>query len=630
MTLRPPARRRLAALTATSLLLGTAGALAVAAPAQAATYTVTSTADGGSGSLREAIDLANANPGADTIDFSAALLNATILINSPLIINEALTISGLGSASLTISQTTNGSIFVFLPDAVPDQDFTLSGITIQGDGVLSGSGVFSDDVLQPVGDITITDVSFVDLFLGFNGGAAIFVDGMSGTLRVEDSSVIGTEGGLDGAIRAYGVATAITITGSEFIGNISGTGSGGAISIDSPTANVTITDSQFDDNVATPSGSGGAVFINNAAVVNITGTDFESNIAGTAGGGLAVFNATTLTVSDGFFFDNTSTGNRGGGLIIGNITGLATVSGTTFSTNRANIAGGAVATIDNSDILIQNSTFVDNTTDGDGGAFYTDDTTGTISIERSTFEGNESNGDGGALFLAVVTGSLGIHSSTFFDNSTDGIGDSLAVPSIDGDVTVINSTLDEQLASALTVAVTVEPGGEFRLRYSTVAGQVFVESNEGIAEILSTIIDGLGQPAVEVAFNDPVTVSSSILSSAVSSSITDGGGNQFSVADAKLGPLQDNGGPTLTRMPLAGSPAIDRGFPGGTPPTFDQRFTGFPRVSGGRVDVGSVEVQQVLPATGSSLPGELVAAGGLLLILGAGIVVGARRRPRHP
>ena len=37
------------------------------------TFTVTNALDDGSGSLREAIDLANATTGADTIDFAAAL-----------------------------------------------------------------------------------------------------------------------------------------------------------------------------------------------------------------------------------------------------------------------------------------------------------------------------------------------------------------------------------------------------------------------------------------------------------------------------------------------------------------------------------------------------------------------------
>jgi hypothetical protein len=62
--------------------------------------------------------------------------------------------------------------------------------------------------------------------------------------------------------------------------------------------------------------------------------------------------------------------------------------------------------------------------------------------------------------------------------------------------------------------------------------------------------------------------------------------------DPLLGPLQNNGGPTLTHALLAGSPAIDAGDPSFTPPPFyDQRGPGFQRVVNGRIDIGSFEVQ---------------------------------------
>src|SRR6187399_2127950 len=48
------------------------GLLALAASAGANTYTVTSTADSGAGTLRQAILDANANSGADTIEFNIA------------------------------------------------------------------------------------------------------------------------------------------------------------------------------------------------------------------------------------------------------------------------------------------------------------------------------------------------------------------------------------------------------------------------------------------------------------------------------------------------------------------------------------------------------------------------------
>ena len=60
------------------------------------------------------------------------------------------------------------------------------------------------------------------------------------------------------------------------------------------------------------------------------------------------------------------------------------------------------------------------------------------------------------------------------------------------------------------------------------------------------------------------------------------------VADAGLGSLADNGGPTLTHALLAGSPAIDAADDGVCPAT-DQR--GVPRPQGAACDVGAFEYE---------------------------------------
>jgi hypothetical protein len=84
-----------------------------------------------------------------------------------------------------------------------------------------------------------------------------------------------------------------------------------------------------------------------------------------------------------------------------------------------------------------------------------------------------------------------------------------------------------------------------------------------------------------------------------SGSITDGGHNlssdgscaftaigSMNDTDPKLGPLADNGGPTLTMALLPGSPAIDAGSAVGAPAT-DQR--GVPRPQDAGVDIGAFE-----------------------------------------
>ena len=67
--------------------------------------------------------------------------------------------------------------------------------------------------------------------------------------------------------------------------------------------------------------------------------------------------------------------------------------------------------------------------------------------------------------------------------------------------------------------------------------------------------------------------------------------------DPLLGPLADNGGPTLTMALLPGSPAIDAGD-NTDAPEWDQRGPGLPRIVDGTIDIGAFEVQ----ATGISNP----------------------------
>ena len=81
-------------------------------------------------------------------------------------------------------------------------------------------------------------------------------------------------------------------------------------------------------------------------------------------------------------------------------------------------------------------------------------------------------------------------------------------------------------------------------------------------------------------------------------------GTAASPIDPLLGPLQDNGGPTIgapgntmslqTQALLPGSPAIGAGDPTNAPAT-DER--GFPRIVNGKIDIGAFEVQPTLMLT---------------------------------
>lgn len=68
--------------------------------------------------------------------------------------------------------------------------------------------------------------------------------------------------------------------------------------------------------------------------------------------------------------------------------------------------------------------------------------------------------------------------------------------------------------------------------------------------------------------------------------------------DPKLGPLADNGGPTMTMALLPGSPAVDAGAATGAPST-DER--GVVRPQGPGVDIGAFEYQYIPVFTGATI-----------------------------
>src|SRR6185436_5865093 len=122
----------------------------------------------------------------------------------------------------------------------------------------------------------------------------------------------------------------------------------------------------------------------------------------------------------------------------------------------------------------------------------------------------------------------------------------------------------------------------------TSAGGISFDGN--VLELRNTIVaanavTGGGPPDVRGAVTTGSVGNLIGVGTAELSGITDGtDGNQIGTLvlpiDPLLSPLGDNGGPTLTRAPSPGSPAIDRGDSIGVPynVVVDQR--GFPRFAG--------------------------------------------------
>jgi hypothetical protein len=68
--------------------------------------------------------------------------------------------------------------------------------------------------------------------------------------------------------------------------------------------------------------------------------------------------------------------------------------------------------------------------------------------------------------------------------------------------------------------------------------------------------------------------------------------------DPLLGPLTNNGGDTLSRMPSLGSPAIDAGQNALATGFWDQRLLGYPRIMNNVINIGAIETWPVPPDNG--------------------------------
>jgi hypothetical protein len=302
--------------------------------------------------------------------------------------------------------------------------------------------------------------------------------------------------------------------------------------------------------------------------------------------GMATVSSCMLTgnVYDGLYsYEGLTTVN--GCVVIGN--GAAGLFNTGYFGPNDSITGRGSMTISDS-IISDNSgpgvwnyfflTIVNSTVSGnsagdalDGGGITsgTFKAPGGVTVINSTISGNSASGGGGGI--AIYYGGLTVVNSTISGNSAGKVGGGIA--NYTGGVQVSNSTVSGNSAGS--------GGGIYN-----VAGQF-----GGTIEISNTIFNAgaIGENIV----NNGGTVTSHgyNISSDDGGGVLTGPGDQINT-DPLLGPLQDNDGPTLTHLPLPGSPAIDAGDPNFTPPpSHDQRGSCFHRKFGRRIDVGSVETQ---------------------------------------
>jgi hypothetical protein len=270
------------------------------------------------------------------------------------------------------------------------------------------------------------------------------------------------------------------------------------------------------------------------------------------GGNLTVRNI-TLFAADGF---------AGGAIYNEDIVTLQLVTVENSSTSGN---GGAI--FNNGGVVtISDSTFINNS-GVHGGAIYNDG--GTVSVARSLLMGNVAQTHGGGIYNA--SGQVSVTNSTFAGNFADTGGG--LYNDVSAQAVLLNVTMNINRADI---------GGAIFNNFSNISAKNSIMANSLTRNGLDPSLNCDGPSIISEGYN--IIGDGSCVPADVE-------GDQRNT-DPELGPLQDNGGPTLTHMPLSGSPAINNGTNVGCPAT-DQR--GASRPVGAACDIGAAEYGGLLP-----------------------------------
>ena len=569
-------RSATALLTSGSMLAlgggaGVLGAVLLASPAGAATFTVANTDNNGIGSLSQAIIDANASAGADTIEFAPGVTGMINLITNLPDITDSLTIRGPGSDELTI--TGNEMYHAFTIATAGSGGVTISGLTVDSSdtrntGEASGGAIAVTDTALTLDDVTLTNNQARPTSAqAFGGGLGVNNEPGTGDVVITNSVMtnnvaVGTPGGgPDG----------------EPLG-----GGGAWITAD----NITVTNSTFSENQAD---AGAGIFALARESLTLTSLNVSNNNATDMGGGL-IAGGSNVAISDSVVSGNQAPEGIVGGAYVASIggqnAGAVSVTNTRISDNTSALVGGAFIA-----------------------GFMEDFNT---SLDRVTVTGNVATDppDPSSLYSGVggllLFGSAEISNSTISNNtgtgmtlssgsritpvSTAGIQPMINVPS-DSNVNISNTTISGNSAEGI-VALTYTDGCGTVSTASSVsvcASSLSPQTPEAnLVELVLTHVlaaDNGGEDVAAPAF------SLFSLIERPNAAVFAGYGSLFGV-DPGLLPVESVSD-TVSVVPLSiGSAAWNAGWPGFTPPpATDQR--GLPRVVD-IIDIGAYEVQEAV------------------------------------
>lgn len=373
-------------VAAATAVIALAAAVPGAQPKAATIYYVGSTADGsGAGAtacttnntangctLREAISLANANSGGDTISFAGVA--GTITLESALPdIADSVTITGPGAAMLTVRRGTANAASFRIFQVSNGITVAISGLTITGGSDDYGGGIRSN---YSQNDLTLDGV-IVTGNAATDGGGGISTSGKL-TVRnstISDNTAAGSLGG-GGILRLGNGTGTLTVENSTISGNTASVGGGLALTTSERQAVLRISGSTFADNTATGIGGGGLrVEVNNngwqGRITNSTFSGNNSPNTGASGGGGILVKNDGLTVTHSTITGNTTAGSDS---VNGSGGGIRVFPGKSVTLNGSIIAGNTGGDVNDvsGDVsggfnLIGDGTGVSGISDGVGG-----------------------------------------------------------------------------------------------------------------------------------------------------------------------------------------------------------------------------------------------------------------------
>jgi parallel beta-helix repeat protein len=251
-------------------------------------------------SLRTALSLSNALPGATTISFSPSLDGATLNLSlGELPITDSVTIQGPGAGELTINAGGKSRIF----DVNDNNSSTSIAVEIDGLTLIGGGNVNYGGAIDSQESLTANNL-IVKGNTALNGGGGIFVS-TSGKTIIQNSTISGNSasGGDGGGLYAATVGGGTTLIASSTISGNSANMGGGIYAPTWRLGQITIQDSTISGNAATLIGGGiwnntsygGTTTIQNSTITGNV-ADSDSNGAG-KGGGLYVAGGTPSIAS---------------------------------------------------------------------------------------------------------------------------------------------------------------------------------------------------------------------------------------------------------------------------------------------------------------------------------------------